>query len=72
MQWGEGKAKLDRVLDNNSGQVKTCLQVHIIVFATVVLRTTMMTVFRLATDRVRAWLLAAAVTLVATPCQIGR
>ena len=46
MQWGEGKAKLDRVLDNNSGQVKTCLQVHIIVFATVVLRTTMMTVLR--------------------------
>ena len=30
MQWGEGKARLDRVLDNNSGQIKTCLQVIII------------------------------------------
>ena len=31
MQWGEEKAGLDRVLDNNSGQIKACLQVFIII-----------------------------------------
>ena len=32
MQWGSGKVGLDRVLDNNSGQTKTCLQVIILLF----------------------------------------
>ena len=71
MQWGEGKARLDRVLDNNSGQIKTCLQVIIVIIITrprsalMLQRTimTMMTMFRLATDRVKAWSLAAVATL---------
>ena len=70
-QWGQGKAKLDRVLDTNSGQIKTCLQVIIVIILTrprsalMLQRTimTMMTMFRLATDRVKAWSLAAVATL---------
>ena len=70
-QWGQGKAKLDRVLDTNSGQIKTCLQVIIVIIITrprsalMLQRTimTMMTMFRLATDRVKAWSLAAVATL---------
>ena len=37
MQWGEGKARLDRVLDNNSGQIKTCLQVIITITITIII-----------------------------------
>ena len=39
MQWGEGKASLDRVLDNNSGQIKTCLQVIIIIITITIIIT---------------------------------
>ena len=77
MQWGEGKAGLDRVLDNNSGQIKTCLQVIIIIIIItiaiiiIVMMMFLRTIYRLATDKVRAWSPAVVDTLVATPCQIG-
>ena len=37
MQWGEEKAGLDRVLDNNSGQIKACLQVFIIITIVIII-----------------------------------
>ena len=44
MQWGEGKASLDRVLDNNSGQIKTCLQVIIIIITMIITITIIITI----------------------------